>query len=332
MPEIRQNIINRQWVIFARERARRPDEFRRKEKARVELPAYVSTCPFCPGNEEKTPPETFRSPRQGGWRVRVVPNKFAALSAEGELVRKSHGLKRTITGVGVHEVLVETPAHNRTLALMSDAEVEQVIHAYLARYGAAVADPRVEQVTLFKNHGAAAGTSLEHPHSQLIGTPVIPSEVRERLETALNFYDDRGRCLFCLTVEEELAEGTRIVDENDRFAAFVPFAAAAPFHIWIYPKRHSASFSCLEPEEIAGLANILRRVLRKLYLGLGDPDYNFVIRTAPRESEQVRYYHWYVSLMPRLTQAAGFELGSGMSINTALPEESAQFLRKVGGD
>lgn len=328
MPEIRQNIITRQWVIIATERARRPDQFSQHElKMKVELPGYVPTCPFCPGNEAMTPKETFRLPASGKWQVRVMPNKFAALSAEGELVRMNMGIKRTMSGVGIHEVIVESPDHSTTLALMGDAEVERVIRATLARYHTVLGDPRVEQVTLFKNHGPAAGTSLEHPHGQLIGTPVITSEVRERLETALRYYDEEGRCIFCVTLNEEMEEGTRVVLEGEHFVAFIPFAALSPFHLWIYPKRHTASFGNIEEAEVADLARVLRRVLRKLYDGLGNPDYNFTIRTAPKESDRVKYYHWYLSVVPRVTKVAGFELGSGMFINAALPEESAQFLR-----
>ena len=329
MPEIRQNIITRQWVIIATERARRPHDFSTLEKLQVELPVRVATCPFCPGNEDKTPPETFRTPKTGPWRVRAMPNKFAALAAEGPTVRMNVGIKRTISGVGLHEVIVETPDHSATLARMGDEEVELVLRAYLNRYHAVMADPRVEQVTLFKNHGVGAGTSLEHPHTQLIGTPIIPSEVLERLETALKLYNDIGGCLFCATLEEEMDEGTRVVVEGEHFVAFVPFAALSPFHLWIFPKRHSASFGNIEEAEVKDLARVLRHLLRKLYDGLGNPDYNFTIRTAPKESERVKYYHWYLSVVPRVSRIAGFELGSGMFINTALPEESAQFLRSI---
>jgi UDPglucose--hexose-1-phosphate uridylyltransferase len=327
MPEIRQNIITRQWVIISTERAARPDQFRAEGTSRPQLPTFMPDCPFCPGNEAQTPPEISRLEDNGKWKVRVVPNKFAALAREGDLVRVNEGIRRTISGVGIHEVIVETPDHSTTLALLPDADVERVVETYLQRYHAVLEDERVEQVTLFKNHGAAAGTSLEHPHSQLVGTPVIPTEVRERLETALTFYDDNGRCIFCFTLEEECRQGARIVEENDHFVAFLPFAALSPFHIWIFPRRHCAAFGCLDDREAASLASILRRLLRRLYEGLNDPDYNFVIRTAPKESEQVRYYHWYLSVVPRLTKTAGFELGSGMFINTARPEDSAAFLR-----
>jgi UDPglucose--hexose-1-phosphate uridylyltransferase len=329
MPEIRQNIITRQWVIIATERARRPDQFRIAEGTRKDLPLFDATCPFCPSNEGMTPVETFRFPAFGPWQVRAFPNKFAALSSEGELSRHADGLKRSISGVGVHEVIVESPAHNASLALLSDAEVEKVVAAYLDRYHKVFADHRVEAVTLFKNHGSAAGTSLLHPHSQLIGTPVIPTAVRERLESALRYYDDNGTCIFCATLQQELRDQNRLVAENKHFAAFIPYAALTPFHMWIYPRRHCASFGAITADEITSFASILRCVLRKLHLGLNDPDFNLVVRTAPRESHHVRYYHWYLSVVPRLTKTAGFELGSGMFINVSRPEDSATFLRNV---
>jgi UDPglucose--hexose-1-phosphate uridylyltransferase len=327
--EIRQNIITRQWVIIATERARRPDQFKSAESPRKDLPSHDSTCPFCPGNEAMTPAETYRFPQSGPWQVRTFPNKFAALSSEGELIRHVDGVKRTISGVGVHEVIVESRMHNASLALMTDAEVERIVVACLDRYHKVFTDHRVEAVTLFKNHGPAAGTSLVHPHLQLIGTPVIPTAVRERLEWALRFYDDNGACIFCATLNDELRDQSRLVAENKHFVAFIPFAALSPFHLWIYPRRHSASFGSISTDEIASFARILRTVQRKLYLGLNDPDFNLVMRTAPRESNHIRYYHWYMSVLPRLTKAAGFELGSGMFINVSRPEDSAAFLRGV---
>lgn len=332
MPEIRQNIVTRQWVIIATERARRPDQFRNAEAPRKDLPSYDALCPFCPGNEGMTPPESYRFPQFGHWQVRAFPNKYAALSAEGELTRHADGVKRTISGVGVHEVVVESPIHNTSMALLSDTEVEKVIAAYLDRYHKVFSDRRVEAVTLFKNHGAAAGTSLHHPHSQLIGTPVIPTEVRERLERALRFYDENGTCIFCSTLNDELKDQTRVVAENKHFVAFIPFAALSPFHLWIYPRRHTSSFGMITADEITSFARILRAVLRRLHFGLNDPDFNLVVRTAPRESNHIRYYHWYLSVVPRLSKAAGFELGSGMFINVSRPEDSAAFLRNVAVD
>jgi UDPglucose--hexose-1-phosphate uridylyltransferase len=328
MPELRQNILTREWVIIATERAKRPKEFAKKSEKKV-LPAHSPNCPFCPGNEHMTPPQTYLVPDTGSWRIRVTPNKFAAVSYEGELHRTVKGIRRTITGVGIHEVIVETPQHNLPTALQEDAQVELLIETYLNRFDFASKDPRVEQVTLFKNHGEAAGTSLEHPHSQMIGTPIITGQLRDRMINALKHFDEFGECIFCHVMEQELREQTRIVLETEHFVAFVQYAALTPFSMLIMPRRHMACFAEINDSEAADLARNLRRTLGKLYHGLEDPDFNYTIRTAPIENSGVKYYHWYVSIIPRLTKVAGFELGSGMFVNVSLPEENAQFLRDV---
>jgi UDPglucose--hexose-1-phosphate uridylyltransferase len=332
MPELRHNVLTREWVVIATERAKRPEDFAKKKKEKKVLPAHVPTCPFCPGNEKMTPPETYVVPDTGSWRVRVTPNKFAALSYEGERRRWIQGIRRTVSGVGIHEVIVETPDHSKSTALLEDAQVETIIQAYLNRFMFASRDPRIEQVTLFKNHGEAAGTSLEHSHSQMIAAPVITAQHRDRLINALKHFDEFGECIFCRVLDQELKEGTRIVHESDHFVAFVQFAALSPFSMLIMPRRHMACFSEITDAEAADLARTLRRTLGKLYYGLDDPDFNYSIRTAPADNAGVKYYHWYVSIIPRLTKLAGFELGSGMFINVSLPEENASFLRGIKVD
>jgi UDPglucose--hexose-1-phosphate uridylyltransferase len=329
MPELRHNILTREWVVIATERAKRPEDFAKKKKEKKVLPAHVPTCPFCPGNEKMTPPETYVVPDTGSWRVRVTPNKFAALSYQGERRRWIQGIRRTVSGVGIHEVIVETPDHSKSTALLEDAQVETIIQAYLNRFMFASRDPRIEQVTLFKNHGEAAGTSLEHSHSQMIAAPVITAQHRDRLINALKHFDEFGECIFCRVLDQELKEGTRIVHESEHFVAFVQFAALSPFSMLIMPRRHMACFSEITDAEAADLARNLRCTLGKLYYGLDDPDFNYTIRTAPADNAGVKYYHWYVSIIPRLTRLAGFELGSGMFINVSLPEENASFLRGV---
>ena len=328
MPEIRHNVLTREWVIIATERAKRPDQFvRRREKK--PLPAFEPKCPFCPGNEAMTPPETYVVPDANSWRVRVTPNKYGALSYEGSRQLSIHGIRRKVTGVGIHEVIVETPAHNAATALLQDADVETIIETYLNRFKFASMDPRVEQVTIFKNHGESAGTSLEHPHSQMIAAPVITSQLRDRLINALKHFDEFGECIFCHVLDEELKEGTRIVIESEHFVTFIQYAALTPFSMLIMTRRHMACFAEMNDAEAADLARVLRRTLAKLYRGLLDPDFNYSIRTAPMEYTGVKYYHWYLSIIPRLTKMAGFELGSGMFINVSLPEENASFLRGI---
>jgi UDPglucose--hexose-1-phosphate uridylyltransferase len=329
MPELRHNVLTREWVIIATERARRPEEFARQSQEKKPLPTYVATCPFCPGNESMTPPETYVVPDTTGWRVRVTPNKFAALSYQGERRRSVQGIRRTVTGVGIHEVIIETPDHSKSTALLEDGQVETIIQTYLHRFIFASHDPRVEQVTIFKNHGEAAGTSLAHPHSQMIAAPVITSQLRERLINALRHFDEYGECIFCHVLEQELEEGIRVVVETPHFVSFVQYAALTPFSMLIMPRRHMSCFAEINEAEMADLAHNLRRTLAKLHYGLADPDFNYSIRTAPNEYRGVKYYHWYVSIIPRLTRMAGFELGSGMFINVSLPEENASFLRGV---
>jgi len=328
MSELRLNLITGEWVIIATERAKRPEEFKQASAKRV-LPAFSESCPFCPGHEDRTPAETLRIPDDGRWLVRAVPNKFSALSPGSNPARHDAGLKTCLAGIGCHEVIIESPAHDATTALLPVEQVERVMAACRDRLRAFYREPAVEHVIIFKNHGEAAGTSLEHPHCQIVGTPVLPGQLRRRIEEAMRFWGDYASCLYCRTLADELAEGARVVTENASFVAFVPYAALSPFHLWITPRRHGAHFGAVGDSELADLAAILRDVLRRLHVGLGDPDFNWVIRSLSPEESAVKYFHWYLSLVPRVSRAAGFELGTGMFINTALPEASAAFLRSV---
>ncbi|TAL26115.1 MAG: galactose-1-phosphate uridylyltransferase [Nitrospirae bacterium] len=328
MPELRLNLITREWVIIATEKAKRPGEFRQKKDKKY-LPDIVSACPFCPGNENKTPGEVMKLASDGGWKIRVTPNKFAALTPEGERQRINEGLKHLITGVGRHEVIIESNLHNTNLALMPQEDIADVLKVYKNRFIDIYKDPRIEHVIIFKNYGEKAGTSIEHPHSQIVGTPVPPMQVRHRIDETTRYFDNTGECLMCATVRSELAEGKRIILDTKHFVTFIPYAALSPFHIWIFPKKHEASFGDIKDEEIADLAYNLKTVLAKIYNGLENPDYNYVIRSeSPKESGS-EYFHWYLSIVPRVVQTAGFELGSGMYVNTSLPEEITDFMRRV---
>jgi len=326
MPELRQNFFTKEWVIIATERAKRPEELA-THRAVQDVPSFVETCPFCPGNESKTPPEVMRT--GDPWAVRVIPNKFAALSSEVQPTRGLQHLRRRIQGFGFHEVIIDSPDHARCMALLSDEHVAKVLGAYKQRYNELSADHRVHHITIFKNHGLDAGASLQHPHSQLIATPVIPSQVRQRLHEALRHYDDAGECMFCHMVEREVEEQTRVVLKNEHFVSMEEFASATPFATHIFPLRHMASFGDITEIEVISLARMLRVLLAKIYVGLENPDLNFTIRSGPAEYAGARHFHWYVSVIPRLTRVAGFELGSGMFINTVLPEAAAEFLRNV---
>jgi UDPglucose--hexose-1-phosphate uridylyltransferase len=329
MPELRQNIITREWVIIAKERALRPDHFVKEKKSPSPLPRYVATCPFCRGNEHLTIKETYRISGDHGWKVRVVLNKYPALSQEGDRVRHVDGIYRSMTGVGSHEVVIENPRHDLCPARFSVQEMSDVIATYRQRYSELKKDRRVEAIIIFKNHGEAAGTSLQHPHSQIAAMPIVPTQIRNRMEESIRFFDEMGECVFCRTLKHELLDRHRIVFEGEHFVAFIPYAALSPFHLWIFPRRHVSSFDEIFDWEISDLALTMTSVLGKLYHGLNDPDYNYSIRSVPAQDGNREYFHWYVAIIPRISKTAGFEIGSGMYINTTVPEESAAFLRNV---
>lgn len=331
MSELRYNLISREWVIIATERAKRPHDFVKAKDNVKALPEYKENCPFCVGNEDKTPSETFRIGDKVLWKVRSVYNKFGALSFEEKPKREIHGLHSSMSGFGVHEVIIENPKHNLCIPLMEDDDIKNIIKAYKNRYDAIKKYSGIEHIVIFKNHGPSAGTSLEHPHSQLIATPVVPPQSRGRLQQAASYFDLTGKCLFCQTLSDELKTAERIIVETENFVSFIPYAALSPFHIWIFPKRHASSFSDINDGETSDLAVNLKKTLSKLYYGLDNPDYNYTIRSIPINEKGTEYFHWYVSIIPRLTQPAGFELGSGMFINASLPEEAAKFMREVSG-
>lgn len=326
MPEFRLNLISREWVVINAERARGPAEFRRGP-VRKPKPPYLDSCPFCPGNEGAPGNELLRSPETGDWRIRVLLNKYPVLSMEGQPTRTVDGPRRMVRGVGLHEVIVESPLHDTSPAFFEAEHMAEVLSIYRARFNNAYTDKRVEHVIIFKNHGKGSGTTIGHPHSQLIATPIVPARFRDRLLASMHYFDDTGQCLKCDMIKKESAEASRVIFETESFITFIPFAALSPFHIWIFPKRHMAAFSGITDEEIRDLAVHMKTVLHKLNAALDDPDYNYAISSsAPRHAES-EFSHWYISIIPRLMDATGFELGSGIYVNPSIPEKNADFLR-----
>jgi UDPglucose--hexose-1-phosphate uridylyltransferase len=336
MPEFRQDLATKQWIIIAAERARRPEDFARTRPPVDELPPWSASCPFCAGNEDQTPPALLTIPvADDPWAVRVVPNRFPALSAHyGEPCMHCStavGPYLRRHGVGFHEVVIETPRHNEDLPFLPHDHMEAVVQAYCQRYASLVCEPAAEMVLIFRNHGQRAGTSLIHPHSQIVGSSVVPFPVRNRLYEGQRYYDERGRCVYCDMIDYELREGTRVVMDNSHFVALAPYASSVPYEIQLLPKRHSATFGTASADELHDLAVVLQDLLARLWRLLDDPDYNFVIDTAPEHLEGVPSYHWHLEIYPKLTTQAGFEIGSGIGINIVEPERAAAQLREVNG-
>ncbi len=329
MPEFRQDWATKEWVIIATERAKRPEDFKQSAETRKPLPPNEPDCPFCLGNEDRTPPSVFSLEDDGGWALRVVPNKFAALQPDLTTMRKKEGKFLRVDGFGVAEVLIETPLHNVSPALMSHKAVEKILIGYRSRYHALATNSDISLITIFRNHGPKAGTSLEHPHSQIIATPIVPPHVRDQITKAMLSCDTYGRCIYCDVITEEIRQQARVVAETDHFLLITPFASRYPFEMRIYPKRHSCNFGGITDQEIVDLSAMLKQALYKFYLGLGNPDYNYIIRSGPTDDIDVKHFHWYIELLPKLTTPAGFELGTGIFINVALPEGCARYLREL---
>jgi UDPglucose--hexose-1-phosphate uridylyltransferase len=267
-----------------------------------------------------------------GWSVRVVPNKFPALEIEGSLDRRGEGVYDKMNGVGAHEVVIESPDPTAQLADLPVEQIQAVAIAYRERMRDLKRDTRLRYVLVFKNHGAAAGATLEHSHSQIIATPIIPRMVQEELDGARRYYELKERCVFTDIIDQETGEanGRRIVGQTARFIALAPFAPRFPFETWILPRVHRSSYHAIDDEEeFLDLARILKDTLMRLNRALDSPPYNFVLHTAPLNDDDLPYYHWHLEIMPKLTRVAGFEIGSGFYINPTPPEDAAQFLRDI---
>ncbi|HEV2245576.1 MAG TPA: galactose-1-phosphate uridylyltransferase [Terriglobia bacterium] len=331
MPELRKDPITGRWVIIATERAKRPSDFVR-DKVEIRGSGF---CPFCYGNESKTPPEIVAYRGDGstrnspGWSLRVVPNKFPALGIEGSLNRQGEGLYDKMSGIGAHEVVIETPDHQKTLAMLSPRQIEDVLWAYRDRIIDLKKDRRFKYIMIFKNHGESAGASLEHTHSQLIALPVVPKRVREEIDGAREYFNFRERCIFCDIIRQETESGIRVIADTPAFIAVAPFAPRFPFEIWIMPRVHQSTFEDSQKQEFEQLAVILKDMLTRLDKVLDYPAYNYIIHTSPIPESPNEHYHWHLEIMPKLTKIAGFEWGTGFHINPTPPEESAKFLREA---
>jgi UDPglucose--hexose-1-phosphate uridylyltransferase len=333
MSELRFDPIRRRWTIIATERRLRPHEFAVPRPAE---PADFGACPFEHGSEPATPPEIASYPGGAEWQVRVVPNKYPAVSHDGPLAAESSGLFRRLSGVGSHEVIVETPEHHRDMADMAPEEIAAVLRVWRDRLQDLRSDRRLRYVLLFKNHGREAGASLAHPHSQLLATSVVPEFVKDELASARAHYRRTHRCIFCELIDEELARRERVVLAHDGVVALSPWAALFPFETWLLPRAHSHDFGATPDSDLLRLATALRDLLRRLSSVLADPAFNLILHTAPlrrptrRSTDATAHsYHWHLELIPRISHIAGFEWGSGYSINHTTPEEAARYLREA---
>lgn len=333
MPELRKDPIVGRWVIIAPDRAKRPVSL----KADTSL-SGSAFCPFCEGSEVNTPHEILAyrdrvtKANEKGWRVRVVPNKFPALQIEGELNKRGEGIYDKMNGIGAHEVIIECPFHEASMANLSEEHIREILWVYRDRLVDLKKDKRLVYGMIFKNVGSAAGATLEHSHSQLIVTPIVPVNVWEEMNGSQEFFDYRGRCIYCDMIYQELSAEKRIVVDTPNFICFSPFASRFPFETWIVPKTHNSHYENIQKNELDELGTVLKTILMKLEVALDHPAYNYIIHTSPFDTQSLPHYHWHMEIIPRMTRIAGFEWGTGFYINAVPPEESAAYLRKVEVD
>ncbi len=332
MSEFRKDVLSGQWVIVAPERASRPTDFpvERRRKG-------SGFCPFCEGNEEKTPRELFALRDNGsaadrpGWRVRVVANRFPALNPQTPLEERSEPFAESMSGFGFHEVIIDTPRHVQSLSELEPATVRDLLGVYRERLSALRNDGRVVYPMLFKNVGAAAGATIEHSHTQLIGMPVTPPVVRAELAHCAEFARlNGGNCLVCRLAEQEKEGRARVICECTHFLALAPFASRFPFETWVLPKRHFAHFEEQPPDTYADLADMLCTLLKRLDAALDRPAYNLLLHTSPFGEESLSKYHWHMEIIPSVTRTAGFEWGTGFHINPVAPESAAALMSVSG--
>ena len=330
MPDLRRDPIVGRWVIISTERNARPKDFIPVQAAR---PLAAALCPFCPGQERLTPKEIMAyrpqplEPNSPNWTVRVVPNKFPALQVEGDLDRQGLGLYDRMNGIGAHEVIIETPNHADSLADMPAKRIEDVLWAYRDRMIDLKKDVRFRYILIFKNHGASAGATLEHSHSQLIALPIIPTSVHEEIEGCRTHYEQKERCIYCDIIRRECELGHRLVLESEFFLALCPYAPRFGYETWIVPKNHAPRFE--RERDIAAFAETLRAVIVKLNGVTDNAPFNYGIHSASAEESAEEHCHWHMEILPQMTRAAGFEWGTGAHMNSMAPEDAARLLRNV---
>lgn len=336
MSELRQNLVNKEWVAIAAQRGKKPNHIlsRIPSHTKPEHP-YESNCPFCPGNEEKFGIQEHAkiSDSKGIWLVRTIENKFGIFSDFDSCPDRlspfeREGIYQKYTGCGNHEVVIETRRHDQVIAELSDAEISRILSLYVSRYQVLRKNPNNLIAFIFKNYGVLAGQTQPHSHSQIVGSRVVPQYIRSLFHEAERHFDTYGSCVICDTIVFEKQEGKRVIAENEDYILFVPFAASSEHSTWICPKRHAAGISDLAGAQLDNLARILSDAFGRYQQLIGNPDFNYVFRTAPYSLEDIPFYHWYIEILPRTKISGGFERATRLPVNTILPEESAKLLRE----
>lgn len=294
------------------------------------------SCVLCLGREKETPPEITAISEGEKWLVRVIPNLSPVFQVEGELGRKGLGMYDRMNSIGANEIVIESPEHSIQPEEMGTEQMLRIIKVYRNRVADLEKDARLRYILIFKDSGKGAGAVYNHPHSELVATPVIPKGIKEELDGAKEYYAYKERCVFCDMIREELRLGERVIFETRDFIAFSPFAPRFPFEFWILPKRHTCAFQEIRDDEMEDLSLILTTMIKKMKKTLNNPPYNYVVHTVPNRVPRRDHwhtlgedFHWHIEVMPRLLRRSGFEWGSGFYILNTSPENTARYLREA---
>lgn len=351
--EIRINpVVPTESVLVATARGMRPKKA--EEKAERDTRAHVETCPFCRGNEGRTPPQIMAYPDDHDWDIRIVPNLYPVLGDDRTQTNIAFGLQQVIDGYGRHEVVIDNPNHSITLHEMTEQHLAGLFGVYQQRMAELYdSDPRLKYVLVFKNYGQAAGASIPHTHSQIIATPVVPENVQNEVHHSRDYQRKYSHCVFCSLIDEALTYeatiydresgqirrkinvGQYVVERGQRFVAIKPFASRFEWEIHILPLQHQSDFLKASTEDLADFARVLRRTMHRLDKVVGGVQYNFFLHSVPHGGEFDDCgdsYHWHVEICPRTSIPTGFELGSGLFVSTVSPEAAAEALRTADID
>ncbi|MEW6374690.1 MAG: galactose-1-phosphate uridylyltransferase [Thermodesulfobacteriota bacterium] len=327
MAELRREPVTRMWVVITTDHPKGPSDYLHF-KPPYRLQETEGPCPFCPGNEEMTPQETFSlRGEKRGWSIRVIPNKFPFFHVEGEFDRRPEGMYDVMEAIGAHEIVVEAPEHRQHLATMEPHQIERILFAYRGRLTDLEKDRRFEQFLILKNY---PGIYNRHPHSHIMAMPVIPRRIDEEIWGTRDYYERKERCIFCDVIKEEISMKKRVILETVHFLVFSPYASRYPFETWIIPKVHSPDFHHITEEQTGDLSVAIQSLFMRFYKLLSDPPYSLTFHTSPVQSRFHRpEYHWHIETRLRIGLREGFEWGTGFFVNPTPPEDASAFLREV---
>lgn len=336
MSDLRKNPIAGNWVIVSQEQ-----ELGVKV---TPFPPFITPreeCPFCPGSDcEKgeiilSLPPAPGSNGSSSWGVLVIPNLFPVLQARERLDREGVGMFDRISGVGAHEILIDSPVHEHRLQDYSLDQTLLMLRAWKLRLSDLYNDSRFRYAAIFRNQGRRAGSQISHPHSQLIATPMVPPSIRADMQGSKQYFEFKERSVFLDIVDQEISEKVRVVERTEHFLAFCPFASRYPFETWILPRFGSHHYPQISETQMADLGVLLLKVTQALSASLLDPDLNLVLKTAPNPRSRPgawqtleQDYQWRIEIIPRIARRSGYEWAAGVYVNPTPPEEAAAHLRK----